>query len=216
MNGNGAFREDELVLRKQKIDGEWVEISYPKLGGRLRVLHEQQEKVSITTVIVQLEPEFVVVRATVATDKGSFTGTGTASTQRDARLSDSLVELAESRAIARAARFAGVGVEYCSAEEVAHLPLDKPENVETRREQRNGIFSERYISGTETSKPVNASGNRATQAQVRALHALSKKARYTDEDVENLISPFNASSFKDLNRESASRLISHLQTEVAA
>jgi len=34
--------------------------------------------------------------------------------------------LAETRAIARALRFAGYGVEYCSAEEVSHLEQEKP------------------------------------------------------------------------------------------
>jgi hypothetical protein len=51
---------------------------------------------------------------------------------------------------------------------------------------------------------------------VRALFALTKRANYTDEDVASLLGPLNASTFQDLSRESASQLITYLQTEVAA
>ncbi len=44
-----------------------------------------------------------------------------ASVQRDEKIAPAILELAETRAIARALRFAGYGVEYCSAEEVSHL-----------------------------------------------------------------------------------------------
>ena len=42
--------------------------------------------------------------------------------QRDTRLAESLIELAEKRSIARALRFAGYGVEYAGPEEVLHVP----------------------------------------------------------------------------------------------
>ena len=59
-------------------------------------------------------------------------------------------------------------------------------------------------------------GATVTQAQCRALYALTKKARYTDQDIESLLRPLNASTFQELTRESASQLITYLQTEVAA
>ncbi len=230
MNGNGAFRDDELVVRRQKINGEWVETPYPKLGGRLRVLHEQQDKVSITTEIHQLQLEFVVVRATVTTDKGTYVGTGTASAQRDARLADSLVELAESRAIARAARFAGVGVEYCSAEEVSHVDAGESFGPEPYIKGTERVFPRDNGGGKpETKAQHGAAGSRkeesepqrtgigqATTAQVRALFALTKRAQYSEEDIQGLLRPLEASTFQDLSREDASRLITYLQTEVAA
>ena len=66
----------------------------------------------------------MVIRAAVESQRGKFNGTGTASAQRDARLADSLVELAETRAIARALRFGGIGVEYTGAEEVSHVAAE--------------------------------------------------------------------------------------------
>ena len=44
-----------------------------------------------------------------------------ASSERDQEIAPAILELAETRAIARSLRFAGYGVEYCSAEEVSHL-----------------------------------------------------------------------------------------------
>ena len=215
MNENTLFREDELVVRRQKQNGQWINQPYPKLGGRLRVLHEQAEKVSIGTEIVKLEADFVVVRAAITSPKGTFVGTGTASVQRDARLADSLVELAESRSIARAARFAGFGVEYCSAEEVSHLSTaDQEEQSADKPSER--VFDDGSRGGKPEAKGGNGVLNRATQAQVRALYALTKKVRYSEEDIENLLNPLQANRFEDLTRESASKLISNLQTEVAA
>lgn len=130
-NGNGQFRDDELVTRKMRVNGEWQTRTFPVIGGRLRVAHEGNERLSIQTEIVRLEHDLVVAKATVETEKGRYSGTGTASAQRDARLSDSLVELAETRAIARALRFGGFGVEYfqhCCPPINRELISQQPEN----------------------------------------------------------------------------------------
>ena len=107
-----AFQDHELISRRVKIGNEWQTRTFPVVGGRLRIVHEANQSLSIQTEIIRLEADSVVVKASVQTDKGSFNGTGTAATQRDARLADALVELAETRAIARALRFGGIGVEF--------------------------------------------------------------------------------------------------------
>ena len=43
------------------------------------------------------------------------------SVEKDRSIAPAILELAETRAIARSLRFAGYGVEYCSAEEISHL-----------------------------------------------------------------------------------------------
>jgi hypothetical protein len=48
--------------------------------------------------------------------------------ERDSSIAPAVLELAETRAIARSLRFAGYGVEYCSAEEVSHLQLNGGNN----------------------------------------------------------------------------------------
>jgi len=215
MNANG-FQEHELIHRKVKIGNEWQTRTFPVVGGRLRILHENNDNLSIQTEMLRLENDFAVVKATVESQKGKFNGTGTASIQRDARLADSLVELAETRAIARALRFGGIGVEYTGAEEVSHVAAAEPDGEQSANKEPAQVFPESNGNGKpETKPPANGNG-RATQAQCRALYALTKRANYTDEDIESMLRPLNAATFQDLTRESASQLITSLQTEAAA
>jgi hypothetical protein len=213
--------------------------SIPHHRRRLRLLHESNDHLSIQNEIVGLEPDFVVIRAMVESQRGKFNGTGTASGQRDARLADSLVDLAETRAIARALRFGGIGVEYTGAEEVSHLAAAEPEGKQSPSKVPERMFPQGNGNGKTEPKassdgidPAATGGNGSkgqgcpiekphsngavTSAQVRALYALTKRARYSDEDVASLLGPLNAFSFQDLTREDASRLIQSLQTEVAA
>jgi hypothetical protein len=219
-----AFLDYELVTRRVKVGNEWQTKVFPVVGGRLRIVHESNDHLSIETQIVKLECDFVVVRATVETTKGKFSGTGTASTQRDARLADALVELAETRAIARALRFGGIGSEYTSAEEVSHV-VAEPEPATGGNESRvsKPVFEPQESENKqETKQPVqpknggNGNGGRATGAQCRALYALSKKAKMCDEDLDSLLRPLNSTRFEDLTLSDASRLIQYFQTQVAA
>jgi hypothetical protein len=104
------FRDEELV----KVQGR----QYPIVGGRLRLAHEENKELSISTSIIDISDDRVVVQANITTDKGDFSGLGNASLKRDRQLSNALIELAETRAIARALRFAGYGVEFTGFEEV--------------------------------------------------------------------------------------------------
>jgi hypothetical protein len=218
-NGNGGlgqFLEAELVHRKVKVGNEWQTRIFPVVGGRLRILHESNDHMSIKTEIVRLDNDCVVVKAAVETEKGKFNGTGTASAQRDARLADSLVELAETRAIARALRFGGIGVEYTGAEEVSHVAGAAPETEQTNNKDAEPVVPEVNDKNKPESKQPNCGAGKATQAQCRALFALTKRANYAGDDIDSLLRPLNASTFQDLTRESASQLIGYLQTEVAA
>ena len=94
---------------------------FPKIGGRLRLAHEENDQLSITTEIIKYDENLAVVRAITTTMKGNFPGLGMSSVERDRSIAPAILELAETRAIARALRFAGYGVEYCSAEEISHL-----------------------------------------------------------------------------------------------
>ncbi|MEW6532040.1 MAG: hypothetical protein AB1473_14475 [Thermodesulfobacteriota bacterium] len=215
-NGNGQFLENELVTRKVKVGNEWQTRTFPVVGGRLRILHENNDNLSIQTEIVRLDNDFAVVKAAVANQKGKFNGTGTASVQRDAKLADSLVELAETRAIARALRFGGIGVEYTGAEEVSHVVAAEPDREQGANKEPASVFPEGNGNNRAETKSTGNSNGRSTQAQCKALWALTKRANYTDEDIESMLRPLNATTFQDLTRESASQLIGSLQTEVAA
>ncbi len=94
---------------------------FPKIGGRLKLTHEQNQQISITTEVIRYDESVAVVRAVSTTMKGTFPGIGMASVERDHAIAPAILELAETLAIARSLRFAGYGVEYCSAEEISHL-----------------------------------------------------------------------------------------------
>ena len=214
-NTNGQFREDELVTKKMKVNGEWQTRTFPVVGGRLRLAHEGNERLSIQTDMVSMDTDLVVAKATVETEKGRYSGTGTASVQRDARLADSLVELAETRAIARALRFGGFGVEYCGAVEVNHV-ADGSDAAQSSNKETRPVFNDNNGEGKAESKPQHCGIGRATQAQCRALHALTKRAGYSEEDIDRILAPLDAATFQELTRDAASQLITALQSEAAA
>jgi hypothetical protein len=205
--GTNGFRDEELVSRK--VNGQ-IRV-FPVVGGRLRLAHEENENLSLQTELVSWDGQYAVVKGCAETGKGKFLAYGTANGQRDARLAESLIELAETRSIARALRFAGYGLEFTGAEEVSHVTggqagIDTSINLDAGGS--NG--------SSNVNRPSSNGEGRATSAQVRALFALTKRAHYGDEDIRNLLAPLNAATFQDLTREDASRLISALQTEAAA
>ena len=50
-NGN-QFRDDEIIILDQLRDGNWVKNIFPKIGGRLRLAHEENDQLFITTKII--------------------------------------------------------------------------------------------------------------------------------------------------------------------
>ena len=229
-NGNGQFRDDEVAVRRSKINGEWVENRYVKVGGKLRLLHQENDQVSIVTEVLRLEPDYVVCRATVTTAKGTFTGIGIATLKMDSRIGDAIVSLSETRAVARACRHAGYAMDSCGAEELAFAEMEPAAPQEKLAQPcanygadetgRNGSKRQdcpidRPAEGNGAT-PQSCGNSKATTAQVRALFALTKRAGYTAEDVVSLLGPLNASTFQELSRESASQLITSLQQEIAA
>ncbi len=221
MSANG-FLESELVTKR--VNGQTR--VFPVVGGRLRLAHEENETLSLQTELLNWDGHYAVFKCRAVTVKGEFVGYGTANAQRDARLSESLIELSETRSIARALRFAGYGLEFTGAEEVSHVAAVESDGDQPRTKEGKPVFpvdsgtgkhmeQNRTASG-DGSKPQGCGNGRATQAQCRALYALTKRAQYTDQDIESMLRPLSASTFQELSRESASQLISYLQTEVAA
>jgi hypothetical protein len=242
--GTNGFREDELVSRKVKVGNEWQTRVFPVVGGRLRLAHEENQNLNLQTEMVSWDGQYAIFKCSAVTNKGQFVGYGTANSQRDARLAESLIELAETRSVARALRFAGFGLEFTGAEEVSHVVAAEPEKMQTANKEPERVFADGNgngkdrgntgaqdcaMDGSESkassdaidpggngSKPRSFGNGRATQAQCRALYALTKRAQYTDQDIDSLLRPMNAATFQELSRESASQLITYLQTEVAA
>jgi hypothetical protein len=239
MGANG-FREDELFT--ETVNGQTR--VFPVVGGRLRLAHEENQNLNLQTEMVSWDGQYAIFKCSAVTGKGQYVGYGTANSQRDAKLAESLIELAETRSIARALRFAGYGVEFTSAEEVTHVAAADSEKEQSGGKQSAPVFPEGNGNGKDRtkaeaqhcatggtaskassdgidrgengSKPPRCGIGQATQAQCRALYALTKRANYQEADVGEMLARFEVSRFEDLTRESASQLIGHLQTQVAA
>ena len=159
MNANG-FREEELVSRRVKVGNEWEVRTFQVVGGRLRQAHEQNDNLGLQTELVSWNGQYAVFKCCAVTGKGQFIGYGTANAQRDARLADSLVELAETRSIARALRFAGYGLEFCGAEEIAGVAEGEPNVERTCNKGHEKVFpQENDGSKPETTAPDSVTGN---------------------------------------------------------
>ena len=217
---NNLFREDEIVIMSHldKRTGEVVTRPYPKVGGRLRLAHEENGNLNISTEIIRYEENVAVVRALATTKKGYFNGLGMASLERDQRIAPAILELAETRAIARSLRFAGYGVEYCSAEEVSHL-------------ENGGLIEQTGESGSSvqdhddkvSEKPAKEGENdgqnpqdaRLTSKQLNYLKRLARDRRMTDKELRTKTMEAYKKQPEYLTKKEASELIDQLLTKEA-
>lgn len=229
------FREDEIItmVHWDKQAGQQVQTQYPKLAGRLRLAHENNDQLTIKTSIVNYDGSVAVVTAVATTDAGSFSGIGMASLERDAKIAPAILELAESRAIARSLRFSGIGVEYCSAEEISHLPSDNRngDNGDATRDKqpsRNNSPQKGFkpvlvpagTQGIQASKePGNGNGGvssssngRLSGKQLVFIMRLANARGFTKKDLDmHCVNVFGvATDF--LSKKEASTLIDELST----
>ena len=121
-NGNGQFLESELIHRKVKVDNEWQTRTFPVVGGRLRLAHEENDSLSLQTEMVNWDGQYAVFKCCAVTSQRAVHRLRHRQQLKEMpSLQTSLVELAETRSIARALRFAGFGLEFTGAEEVSHV-----------------------------------------------------------------------------------------------
>ena len=215
---NNQFREDEIVIMSHvdKRTGEVVTRPYPKVGGRLRLAHEENGNLNISTEIIRYEENVAVVRALATTKKGYFNGLGMASLERDQQIAPAILELAETRAIARSLRFAGYGVEYCSAEEVSHLENgglieqtgERPvQNLDDQGSQKPGKEGE--------NDAQNLQDVRLTSKQLNYLKRLARDRRMTDKELRTKTMEDYKKQPEYLTKKEASELIDQLLTQEA-
>ncbi|MCK4728923.1 MAG: hypothetical protein KAT27_08380, partial [Desulfobacterales bacterium] len=212
---NGQFREDEIALMTHwdKKEEKWVKSIHPKVGGRLRLAHEDNDRLSITTEIVKHDGNIAVVKALTTTNKGSFPGLGMSSVERDQTIAPAILELAETRAIARSLRFAGYGVEYCSAEEISHLENSngkgsRPNN--NAPSQSEGKEAPRGKGGN-GQKPPSGEGNGGLSARQHSyILDLTQEKGITRSELNNQCLEAYGVGLDHLSRPDASSLINQL------
>ena len=204
------FKDEELVTIRGRV--------FPVIGGRLRIVHEDNQKVSIRTELLEyVLDEHAVARATVETQSGKFTGTGVATKGRDPKLVDALLELAETRAVARALRYAGIGPECCGAEEigegaiVAEMPAHGRDGhlkvVPTMATPTNGSRPSSNGNGSNGGRGLSV----ATAAQLRAIRTLARRTGTTAETVCQ--AQYGHGRVEGLTVKEASGLIDHLKSQ---
>jgi len=185
---NHQFREDEIVILTHwdKREEQWIKSIHPKIGGRLRLAHEDNDALSITSEIVKYDETIAVVKAVTTTAKGTYPGLGMSSVDRDERIAPAILELAETCAIARSLRFAGYGVEYCSAEEISHLEngtvdLPKGKDGETEPPQDESTGG----NGGSPSKGGNdGDAARVTNKQLNYIVNLGRDIGWNSKDLD--------------------------------
>ena len=104
------FYSYSMVKNQSKKNDDIVNIhgkDYMTVAGRLKLAHDVAKRISIHTEVVPV-PDQVVVRATVTTEKGTYTGISAANPAKVIER-QSPYEVAETSAVGRALGFAGYG-----------------------------------------------------------------------------------------------------------
>ena len=68
-------------------------------------------------------------------------------------------------------------MEYTGAEEVSHVVSDSAPAEQNENKEAGSVFQDKNGNGKPESKPGNNGTGKASQAQCRALYALSRKTK---------------------------------------
>jgi len=106
-----------------------------------------------------------------------------ASVERDHTIAPAILELAETRAIARSLRFAGYGVEYCSAEEISHLENGRTNLTDLKDTKPGPPRGEPSGDGDKSGEGGNG-GGRITNKQLNYAVNLGRNLNMTSKDLD--------------------------------
>lgn len=109
---------------------------YKTVAERLNEAHEKEDLLEVSTEVLFIEPQ-VMVKATIKTLKGIFTGISAANPEKKIE-AQAAVEVAETSAVGRALAFAGyAGSEIASADEIVKVVNTMQQGREFVKEMSN-------------------------------------------------------------------------------
>jgi hypothetical protein len=191
---NNQFRGDEIVIMSHvdKRTGEVVTRPYPKVGGRLRLAHEENGSLSISTEIIRYEENVAVVKAQATTSKGTFNGLGMASLERDQQIAPAILELAETNG----GLIEQIGESGSSIQDLDDKGSEKP----AKEGENDG---------------QNSQDARLTSKQLNYLKRLARDRRMTDKELRTKTMEAYKKQPEYLTKREASELIDQLLTQEA-
>lgn len=108
---------------------------YKTVAERLEEAHATSDLMGVETEVLYLDPQ-VMVKATIKTKKGTFTGISAADPNKSIE-AKTPVEVAETSAVGRALAFAGyAGSEIASADEMAKAGAYQPKKQEVQLDDK--------------------------------------------------------------------------------
>lgn len=164
-------------------------------AGLLEIAHEEGLS-EIKTEVIELRPA-AIIKATVTTEKGTFTGIGDACVDNvNKMIAKHYIRMAETRAIARALRFA-TNIGMTALEEMGGDEKEEsPKPKEAPKPKESPAPWDDDFGGTvvEEGEPV------ITEKQRARLFALAKQNGFTDEELKNLLGSYGYETSKEVKR----------------
>jgi hypothetical protein len=186
--------------------GEYLEVKW-----RLLWLRTEHPDASIETELVRLESDEAIFKARVSLPGGgSATGWGSESAGdfRD------FLEKAETKAIGRALAALGYGTQFCQDHEFGAADarvVDAPVDINSTRSRRAPLERAGAAPGTGTEGPAASATQRATERQVKFIHAIAREAGLDEPELAAWSQELYGAGVDELNRRDASALIEALQ-----
>lgn len=148
--------------------------AYITVAERVKAIHEAEKSFSITTELLNNDP--VVVKATVTTPKGTFTGISYANFDK-AIEKQSPYEVAETSAVGRALGFAGYGLvdDIATANEMVKAGVKSTDDYIEGLDPKKDFSSEVYRNEKHDIK-LPSGGDKATLKQMEAVSKIADQA----------------------------------------
>ena len=157
---------------------------YVEVNERLKEFRKNFKDYSLTTEIIQLTPEFCILKAIITDDKGVIRATGLAQEAKESSYINktSYVENCETSAWGRALGNFGIGIDssICTADELLLAISAQKEEEKPKKSAKTPEQS--FIS---TGSAVKAAATKAGKYELSDADIVAKaqKSTYTDEEV---------------------------------